>query len=306
MAGCGSADLPASTGVVERFLVSTDDYTTGDWPGAAAPDFRVWVWNEKTEGRADGELCPSNEIENDVWRCSVGPLTGVFLVEDARVLTPEVSPLQALLHVDEAADTTEAFVSPMSHFIAAYARYLGEAQGLPIADALRDATERFRPFMLEADNPYASPASPTPRLATDAERQALVLEGLTRVAAQYALASFHKTRIVSAVLAQSLRTDGQFQDVEVQTASTSITLWREFIRRDLALAVLDMAEALDMPAAECTPAYRGTDQRSGGAALWFCECRTAAGLSEHYRSLPLVPSVFKRKDSEPLIGSGSF
>ena len=34
LAGCGSADLPASTGVVERFLVSTIDYATGDWPGA--------------------------------------------------------------------------------------------------------------------------------------------------------------------------------------------------------------------------------------------------------------------------------
>ena len=123
----------------------------------------MWAWDEKAERRSDGELCPDIEIENGVWRCSVGPLTGVFSVEDARVLAPEVTPLQALVFVEDTADTTEAFVSPMSHFISAYARYLCEAQGLPIADALQDAVGRFRPFMLDVQNPLASPTVPTPR-----------------------------------------------------------------------------------------------------------------------------------------------
>ncbi len=248
---CDTGEPPEIIGVIEGLLVSENSFTVGDWPGATASDFVVQPWRDSEVG--DEDICGAPQFPDDSeWQCSLGPRTGLFSVIDDRVPSPGLSPLRILVRVSNLGDEVEAYVSPIGHFIAEYALYLHENEGQPLSSAIDEARQRFAPFLFDATYPHTSPLQPDARVATNAERQAFLLTGLTRVAARHygALPTFHKTRTVTATLGVSLRQYGEFRDRVVRTGGGTIVVGREFLRHDLALEVIQMAGEFDLSSSE--------------------------------------------------------
>ena len=248
--GCGPDAPGEPAGVVENALVSEHAFAAGDWPGTTDVQFAVRRWS--SADRRTEDLCREPDGDTgtpEQWHCGLGPLTGIFAVEDARLLTSGAPTLRAFVAVSGLGEIVPAYVSPIGHLTTAFALYLHEQQGRALDEALLDAQDRFRPFVFDAAELYASPTDPTPRLGTDAVRHGFFLEALTRVAARrYAeLPTFHRTRQLTVALASALRQFGAFRDAVVDTDANQITVSREVLRHELAQEILTMGEDFEMP-----------------------------------------------------------
>ena len=245
--------------MVEGGLISRNTFATGDWPGVDGGDFVVHSWRDQAEDPV--RLCEASMQDGGGgWRCRVWALTGLFSVVDHRILDPGTVPLRILVRVANRGEEVEAYVSPIGHLTAEFALFRLERDGLLLSEAVDEARERFRPFLIEAST------SPTvPGLSTDGERQALLLEGMTRTVLRYyrALPTFHKTRAVVVALGAMLREHGEFRDTVIENASGDVTVRREFLRHDLAREILEMADDIGLSVYEAQVLAHRINSQSG-------------------------------------------
>ena len=258
---CGVGDALEPREMVEGRLISRNTFATGDWPGADTGAFVVRSWRDQTEDPA--RFCESSiQDGGGEWRCGLWALTGLFSVIDDRIPDPGTVPLRVLVRVSDRGEEVEAYVSPIGHLIAEFALFRLERDGLALTEGVDEARDRFRPFLFEASYPHASPTAPG--LSTDAERQALLLEGMTRIALRYdVLPTFHKTRAVTAALGTMLRKHGEFRDTVIENVSGDVTVRREFLRHDLAREILEMADDIGLPADEAQVLANRINGQSG-------------------------------------------
>lgn len=268
LGGCGSGDVPRPIEVVQTELFSTNAFTSRDWPGVAPGDGRFRVL-ERTDAGAGSEadLCRNVEVDGaGDWRCPLGPRAGVVeVIDDRLAAVPGLEPLHVFAEIAALGDSKEAYVSPMAHLVAELALHLNETRMVALPAALAEASDRVRPLVFDARELLASPVSGARTLRTDSERQALVLEALTQISArQYgALPFFHKTRRLTVALAQTVRETGALRDTVLETAQGDVAVSRELFRHDLAVEVLAVAAAKNVPEATAREWAEAINRQSG-------------------------------------------
>ena len=152
LVGCGSGDIPEPMGFVDTELFSANAFTSRDWPGTGGGRFEVWE-RLSTGMRGDVDLCRDAVVDDSGdWRCTLGARSGLFEIVDVRLASvPGLASIHAFVNVTALGGRTEAYVSPVTHLVAALTLYLHESRAQAFSDAFEDASDRVRPLVFDAN-----------------------------------------------------------------------------------------------------------------------------------------------------------